>query len=148
MLPFTSLFAFLDPPEWKTGEAQMTNVLWGTATSSRIENTTFLKIVDPDTWMDVWLKMELYVNPVPHLPDIDFDRNVVFAVFAGDRPTGGYFINITSIVVSEWRYDVYILEQDFGGVTQALTYPYHIVRITGYPWYLPVLFHYNFTSYR
>jgi hypothetical protein len=55
---------------------------------------------------------------------------MVIAVFIGERPTGGYGIEIESIDAYADRITVNIVETEPGPdelTTQALTYPYHIV---------------------
>ena len=68
--------------------------------------------------------------PPPDQPNIDFDTNMVIAVFRGEKNTGGYDINITSIEENDSEIIVRGEMSDpptYGIVTQALTQPYHIV---------------------
>lgn len=65
-------------------------------------------------------------------PAVDFSREIVAAVFLGTRPTGGYRVDITAA-----RREAEALVIDFverrpqpgALVTQALTSPFHIVRL-------------------
>jgi hypothetical protein len=136
----------MELPEWETGEVQTINVDRGL--SCAIDENRSLKIVDSKSWQSMWQEMNSKKHPPPSLPVIDFNTSIVFAVFLGDRGTGGFTVDVTAVMISEWRYDVYAVESQPGPncfTTQAITQPYHIVKITDYPWYLPVWFHYNVT---
>ena len=69
-------------------------------------------------------------------PDIDFSSNIVLAVFMGEQFTGGYRIEIMNISENLVYIRVYIRETSPSpgmGVTQALTQPYHIVKLNRIP---------------
>lgn len=65
-------------------------------------------------------------------PEVDFTREMVAAVFAGTRPTGGYSVEIVSAtrggdtVTFEYREQ---RPSPDALLTQALTSPFHIVRV-------------------
>ena len=70
-------------------------------------------------------------------PRIDFTRNTVVAIFAGEKPTGGYSVRVDRITDDTRpgesaggtvHYSVTAPPQD-AFVTQAFTYPYAVVRI-------------------
>lgn len=83
-------------------------------------------------WEDLWRKhVSNQTNPPP-LPAIDFAKDIVAAVFLGERPTGGYQIDIVSSEQSDGVLTVSFDEKGPrpGGIqTQAFTQPFHIVRI-------------------
>lgn len=63
---------------------------------------------------------------------IDFNKDMVIAVFQGQQPTGGYATEIMKILETELNLEVRIKEISPGPnciVTQALTNPYHIVKL-------------------
>ena len=67
-------------------------------------------------------------------PVVDFDKEVVVALFLGDKPTGGYDVQISRAEQSSDALTIYYREKTpppGGMVTQALTQPFHIVRIIG-----------------
>ena len=67
-------------------------------------------------------------------PAIDFDKEVVVALFLGERPTGGYDVQISRAEQTNDGLIIYYREKDpppGGMVIQALTQPFHIVRIIG-----------------
>ena len=56
------------------------------------------KVIDNlDAWQKVWKVVHKTVTPKPQLPPVDFEKQVVLAVFMGEKSTGGYEIKITSI---------------------------------------------------
>ena len=65
-------------------------------------------------------------------PAIDFSREMIAAVFLGTRPTGGYRVEITALRREADVLVIDILERrppPGALVTQALTAPFHIVRL-------------------
>ena len=83
-------------------------------------------------WEDLWRRhVSNQTNPPP-LPAIDFAKDIVAAVFLGERPTGGYQIDIVSAEQSGGVLTVSFDEKGprLGGIqTQAFTQPFHIIRI-------------------
>lgn len=87
-------------------------------------------IKDNTKWSNLWDIVHLRVTPKPELPDINFNDEMIIAVFQGSRPTGGYNIEITGIIEKENSIEVFIKETSpVGIVTLVLTQPYHIVKI-------------------
>ena len=74
---------------------------------------------------------------------IDFELEMVVAVFSGPKPSGGYHIQITEIENDPVNQRLTILIRESKPspgtvVTQVLTHPYHIVRLKKIE--LPVIF--------
>jgi hypothetical protein len=114
--------------------------------SERIE----LKITDLETWEDLWAEMESGSSHVDPAPIINFSINVLFVVFQGERSSGGYWTNITRIVLTITGYVVFIDEFHPGPgciVTAVFTQPHHIVVAPSSSQNLPVQFVYNITIY-
>ena len=66
------------------------------------------------------------------LPAVDFDKEMVLAVFAGMKKTGGYRIAIEKVVAKPGK--VYVLYRQTvpapgGPVTMAITFPSHVVVV-------------------
>jgi hypothetical protein len=94
--------------------------------TSSISDQKHLVIRDEQGLKDIWQQ----IDDARGLPEIDFENNMVIAVFMGERPTGGYGIEIESIDAYADRITVNIVETEPGPdelTTQALAYPYHIV---------------------
>ena len=95
-------------------------------------------IDNSEQWLDLWQQHTSNTEPPPPVPQVDFTRYSVVAVFAGEKTTGGYSVEILSVETSDSetqeRSAIAITVQhrqpEAGNlVTEALTYPYHIIRI-------------------
>lgn len=65
-------------------------------------------------------------------PAVDFRREIVIAVFLGEKPTGGHEIAITDVEQIDGKLVVSYVGKGpppGGLVTQAFTQPFHIVRV-------------------
>lgn len=98
--------------------------------SGHIEKKHYV-IENEAEWKNLWGKTNSISIPQPELPEVDFNKEMVIAVFQGEKSTGGYSIEIVNIV-EDSKITVFYKEfspepGDF--VTQALTQPYHIVKI-------------------
>jgi len=113
--------------------------------SERLE----LKITDLETWEDLWAEMQSIYTTVGPTPIINFSTNVLFVVFQGERATGGYWTNITRIVLTATEYVVFIDEvhPGSGPVATVFTQPHQIVVAPSSSQNLPVQFVYNITIY-
>jgi hypothetical protein len=89
-----------------------------------------------EQWAELWRELEPrtsreqgQTSPNP-VPDIDFQQRVLIVAAMGARPTGGYSVEITSLVESSQRIVVTLAEQLPGPkctTTQAVTHPIAIV---------------------
>lgn len=80
-------------------------------------------------WSDLWTEMfptEMIASA------IDFDNKILIAAFQGEKPTGGYSIEIVKIEEKDNKIIVNVVENEPGSnciTTQAFTSPYHIVEL-------------------
>ncbi len=91
-----------------------------------------LVIKTEDRWKEVWRKVHLLRVPKPELPEIDFQEEMIIAVFMGDRKSGGYEIEIREIIKTEKEIVVQVEEKEPSPEslrTMALTQPYHIIVV-------------------
>lgn len=82
-----------------------------------------------EDWETIWKEVKSIQISVPETPVVDFSKEMVVALFMGERTTGGYSTEITRITEDGI---VYYKEKEPGKgmmVTQALTQPYHIVKM-------------------
>jgi hypothetical protein len=87
-----------------------------------------------DEWTALWRQHTSGDSSSRPPPAIDFDKEVVVALFLGERPTGGYDVQISRAEQTNDGLIIYYREKDpppGGMVIQALTQPFHIVRIIG-----------------
>ena len=92
-----------------------------------------LVIKDDVAWKDLWNKTYSHIIPMPNLPQVDFRKEMIIAVYMGARNSGGFSIDIASIQDLGSSIEVSVKEiVPFSGqgiVTMALTQPYHIVKV-------------------
>jgi hypothetical protein len=113
---------------------------------SGYESRDNLTIRDDETWETLWTEMESIHSHPADLPKINFTREMIIAVFQGERGSSGYWTNITRIIMTNAYYVVYVDEIHPGEtciLLAVMTYPYHIVKISDLPLNLPVQFVYN-----
>lgn len=84
-------------------------------------------IVSPEQFSDLW---EM-IGATEPMPDVDFSTYVVAAVFAGEKPNGGYDINVSSVTDADVRTVTVTLAEPGGDCmfTQAITAPYQIIKL-------------------
>jgi len=83
-------------------------------------------------WAQVWSAVWGGSSPVPPLPQVDFEREVVVAAALGTRATGGFSIFVDGAYQREGFVEVVIHKVSPGSrcaTTQALTQPVDLARI-------------------
>jgi hypothetical protein len=90
-------------------------------------------VINTETdWQTLWDKIFSNQSEKPPLPEIDFSRRTIVAVFQGEQPTGGYEISIEEIVGTENSVEVAVKAFSPGPrctVTGTVTRPLDIVEI-------------------
>ncbi len=100
----------------------------GAARSSREATTRVVR--DAGVWREVW--SDLRGGAPSGRPRVDFARHMLVLVAAGERPTGGYAIRVSSVVRRDGRLVVRAQERTPGTgciTTQVLTAPYQVIRV-------------------
>lgn len=93
-------------------------------------------ISDDASWRANWQQLTARQHPAPDAPAMDFSQHSVLAVYMGEKPTGGYTIEITGVEVAGGKLRVTVKQTSPGPgsmVTQALTQPYHMIQIPKVP---------------
>ena len=88
-------------------------------------------IKDISQWKTLWSLVNSRAIPQSDLPNINFDDEMVIAVFQGSHSTGGYSIEIVEILEKANSLEVTVKETSPSPgsiVTQAFTQPYHIIK--------------------
>lgn len=83
-------------------------------------------------WSALWKRHASIEPNLAPPPAIDFSKEIVVAVFLGEKPTGGYDIAIVSAERSDGTLLISFVEKNprpGAMVTQAFTQPFHIVRV-------------------
>ncbi len=101
---------------------------------SGVRERKFLVIKNEAEWKKLWQTHAQPQVPAKELPPVDFDKEMVVAVFLGEKPTGGYKAEITAIEEDREKGQLRIVTRESKPPTgsiaiQALTQPYHIVRV-------------------
>jgi hypothetical protein len=83
-------------------------------------------------WLALWHRHTLVdTNPAP-APVINFDKEIVAAVFLGEKPTGGYSVEIIRAEQMNGSLLIEYREKSpppSSMTIQALTQPFHIIRL-------------------
>jgi PrcB C-terminal len=94
---------------------------------STIDKRTNYIITSPEQFRDLWG----LVGAKGRIPDVDFSKSAVAAVFAGEQPTGGYGIAVSRVEDTSARKVLVTLTQPDNGcaLKKATTTPYQIVEL-------------------
>ena len=101
----------------------------GQWTHTGISEARRLVIRDANAWAEFWSELG-----VGDRPAVDFSQDLVIAVAAGQRPTGGHEIAVTQVTQSNGELRVEVLETSPGPncmTTSALTQPVDVVVVQG-----------------
>lgn len=117
---------------------------------TRIARGTFSAKIDAarvvcttrEAWQALWEEHTSDEDPAPPLPEVDFDESAVLAVFAGQRPSSGWTVEITGVVVPDAPKGTarrtmtvrYVLTGPVGPAQDVLTYPFDIVKVPKGSW--------------
>ncbi|MFZ3044265.1 MAG: protease complex subunit PrcB family protein [Minisyncoccia bacterium] len=95
--------------------------------SSKVETRVNYFITSPTQLQELWSLVDATGTP----PTVDFNKDAVIAVFAGQQPTTGYAISVSKVVDSGARLvSITIAKPDGGCLTgQSLTTPYEVVVV-------------------
>jgi hypothetical protein len=97
------------------------------------------RVIDnQEGWINLWQQHTSDTEPPPPVPQVDFTSYNVVAVFAGEKSTGGYSVEMLTVETRNFQTKdlpslVIVVEyrqpqpEDF--VTEAMTYPYHMIKI-------------------
>lgn len=101
--------------------------------SSGYESRSNLTIRSALAWEDLWLEIHGGDVPVPECPAINFTSEMIIAVFRGYCGSGGFSTTIVRAISTGTYYIVYVEESLHGDLTEVISYPYHIVKISKAP---------------
>ena len=101
----------------------------GRGSLSGVADRREVVVRSPAEWNTLW---QSHAGADAKPPAVDFGQDMVVAVFLGTKPTGGFAVEI---VRTHLEADVLVVEYTErrpgpdASVTQALTAPFHIVRM-------------------
>jgi hypothetical protein len=100
--------------------------------NSGVRTGKTLAIHDSAAWNMLWLEHKKNSSLASAAPEIDFSKEMVIAVFLGERRTGGHAISIKSLSAGSQGLNVTYQENRPGKgcmLIMALTFPFQIVRL-------------------
>src|SRR5262245_58513804 len=81
-----------------------------------------------EEWQKLWQEHTAGIQPRPALPKVDFNREMVLAVFMGEQQTGGYSIEIAAVKPGERELTAQVRRTSppAGAITaQVITHPFY-----------------------
>ncbi|MEJ7609352.1 MAG: protease complex subunit PrcB family protein [Bryobacteraceae bacterium] len=85
---------------------------------------------DGHRWKELWDRHTADEEPARPAPSLDFASEMVVAVFAGEKPTSGYSIEVNAVESNNDELVVSVSERKPGAsAMDVVTCPFHIVRI-------------------
>jgi hypothetical protein len=125
-------FALSDEVKDRIAEVPLVTVDKGAR--SGIRERQFVIIKSEKEWESLWALHKSRVSPAPQVPPVDFGGEMIVAVFSGEKRTGGFGIEIRKIEEDREKNRVAVFYFETqppprSMVIQALTQPYHIVRL-------------------
>jgi PrcB C-terminal len=86
-------------------------------------------------WQAFWKRHSSTDTNPAFTPSVDFDREIVVGIFLGEKSTGGYEVEIVRAERRDSSLYFYYREKSpppGAMVTQALTQPFHLVKVAKY----------------
>ena len=85
-----------------------------------------------EEWVALWKRHAGTLPQAAEVPKVDWSKEMVLAVFLGERSTGGYAVQIRGAKEQDGKLTAeveYLSPKPDGFVTQAFTSPFHIVAV-------------------
>lgn len=89
-------------------------------------------VTNNDDYMKLMNEVYSNLDQMPRIPDVDFSKNDVIAVFLGARSEGAYTINVDKVIKRSDAVSCYVFETKPGAncvVTMSTSQPYEIVKV-------------------
>lgn len=95
-----------------------------------VEDRRFVVVTTEEKWKELWGEINGNVLPLPPVPEVDFPRQAVAAVFQGLKRSGGYSISVEAIIETHDCVTITVREKEPGPrnlVTMTLSSPWEAV---------------------
>lgn len=118
--------------DFQTLTSSFDTVVQGHYGSYDFKEEDYLVIDNQDDFEAFWEALHEGRSPTPSLPAVDFAQETVVAAFFGTKPSGGYTIEVTGISSDDGRLHMQVEKTAPGDnciTTQALTSPYHVIKV-------------------
>lgn len=96
------------------------------------DKPSYVLVTSQDQLTNLWYKAYGSQLQVPQVPKVDFSRETVVAAFAGQKPTGGYGLQVRGVSVEngELYVDLVSISPQAGAITtQGLTSPWVLIHV-------------------
>jgi hypothetical protein len=96
------------------------------------DKPAYVLVTSKDQLTNLWYQAFGTQLQVPPVPQIDFSRETVVAIFDGQRPTGGYGVDIRGVSVDNGELYVDVVPKSpapGAATTQAVTSPWVIIHV-------------------
>ena len=100
--------------------------------ASGVGQPTQIVVRSQNEWTALWSRHMRAPSAPPPPPSVDFSRDMVVALFMGERPTGGYAIEVTRIERTDAGLAVHYrtTRPDPSAMQmQVLTQPFHLITL-------------------
>jgi hypothetical protein len=132
LLVLVGVLAFSAGAAGQPGGAVPVQKHWKGFQNAYTDKPQNLVIKTADQWKTVWTKTHAFMTPAPPMPPVDFDKQMVLAVFMGQKPSGGHAIEITKVVPAGQGLTVHVKETKPGPgdiTTAVITSPYYFAVV-------------------
>lgn len=90
----------------------------------------FLVIKERETTLKIYNKINSIRKPGFKIPNINYEKQMLLALFMGEKSSGGYTISVDHILETSAKVTVFVKEQTPEGMaTMALTSPFCFVLV-------------------
>lgn len=99
---------------------------------SAITSAQNLLIKDEASWAKLWTEHVSNMMPAPPMPSVDFSKNMVLALFMGQKPNGCYGINVVNVWRAGGKLSVaihYSVPAEASICTMSLTSPAELIQL-------------------
>ena len=100
--------------------------------ASGVDQPAQIVVRSQNDWAALWSRHMGTRTAPPPPPSVDFSRDMVVALFMGERPTGGYAIEVTRIERTDAGLSIRYraTRPDPADMhAQALTQPFHLIKL-------------------
>lgn len=101
-----------------------------------LADTAALILIDNQKqWLEIWRVAKGMIEPMPSAPEIDFENEMLAAVFMGKKSSGGYRVQITKIdyVKDTLNISIDYFRRAGGTLLPMITSPYQIAKFPRLP---------------
>lgn len=102
---------------------------------SGIREPLQIVIRDQREWAAFWTRHSSIKSKPSLPPEVDFSAEMVAGIFLGEKSTGGYIVEISTVELDGSNMRLYYREKSPAPdamVTQVLTQPFHLIKLQKY----------------